>query len=123
MKKAISTTGTIVFKFDGLADLEFDATKVAPAMRARAEQHGWLARLGDAAAIPRTQPDGTVVTVTEQMRRDAVAELVTHYESGSVAWETKRASAPSPAIAALAAKKGWTYAEAEKFVADMLAGV
>lgn len=122
MKKAIKGN-TIVFTFgDGVPELVFDATRVARANRDYAEMHGWNGRLGDAAAIPREQKDGSVITVTEAMRREAVAELVTHYEGGAVEWNLKgspRTAAPNPAIAALAQALGKTYAEAEAHIANM----
>lgn len=112
---------TVVFKFDGLADYVFDTANVAPALRDYAEMHGWQARLGDNAAISRKQKDGTVITVTEQMRRDAVAQLGDHYMSGASVWNTARASAESAPIRALADKRGITYAEAEELVRKLAA--
>ncbi len=123
MKKAINGT-TITFSFDGGLDpIVFDATKAAAPLRAYAEMHGWQARLGDMAAIPRTQKDGTVITVTEQMRRDAVLAGVEHVESGTAAWEMKsapRAAPEAPAIRRLAdAKFEGDYTKAMAHVAEM----
>lgn len=118
MKKAI-VEGKITFTFDGLDPVVFDHEKVSEQMRDMAETHGWMQRLGDNAAISRKQKDGTVIDVTEQMRRDAVLELVNHYESGTTEWNLKTARGPSqnPTILAIAAKRGCTYAEAEAFLA------
>ena len=120
MKKAI-VDGKITFTFDGLDPVVFDHEKVSDKMRDAAETHGWLARLGDNAAISRKQKDGTIINVTEEMRRNAVLELVNHYESGTNDWNLKTAGkAPSqnPTILAIAGKRGISYAEAEAFLAN-----
>ena len=125
MKKVISGK-TLTFTFDdGVAPLVFDATKVNASNREYAEMHGWQARLGDSAAISRKQPDGSIITVTEQMRRDAISPLVAHYEdSANYSWDTKRASPQIPALIELAKKLGKTYAEVEEMlVADALAKI
>lgn len=106
----------VVFKFDGEADYVFDATRAERGMRDYAELHGWQARLGDNAAISRKQKDGTIITVTEKMRRDAVATLGDYYMGGATAWNSGRASAESAPIRALADSRGITYAEAEELV-------
>jgi len=115
MKKQIS--GTIVtFTFDGLDSVMFDATKVSAPNRAYAEMHGWQARIGDNAAIARKDKNGNVVTVTEAMRREAVLELVNHYQSDSTDWTVRggtRAAPQNPTILAIAAKLGLTYEQAE----------
>lgn len=114
----VNTTGTtIAFTFDGLEPLQFDATKAAAELRAYAEMHGWEARLRDNAAISRKQKDGTVIDVTEQMRREAVAELITHYESGATVWNVKAKVAENPSIRKLAdAKFAGDYAKAQQYL-------
>lgn len=123
MKKLpITSAVSITFTFDGLAPVVFDASKAAAPMRHHAEMHGWQARIGDNAAIARKAADGSIINVTEQMRRDAVVELVEHYESASEQWAI-RASASvkqNPHIAAIAAKRGCTYAEAEAWFNEKL---
>lgn len=120
MKKAI-IEGKITFTFDGLEPVVFDHEKVSDKMRDAAETHGWMARLGDNAAISRKQKDGTVIDVTEAMRRDAVLELVNHYESGTEEWNLKTAAGPreNKFIRDLATRKGITYQEAEAIVASL----
>ena len=131
MKKTIEN-GKVVFTFEpampgGIAPeaVVFDPQRAHTANRAYAELHGWAARIGDSAAIPRKQADGSVLNVTEAMRRAAVVEIVEHYYSGSERWElrdagAKRAPAQNATIAAIAAKRGTTYAEAEAYVAAKL---
>ncbi len=65
------------------------------------------------AAIARKQKDGTVITVTEAMRRDAVLEMVTHLH-GNTDWNMRKSASPKidPNIQAIADKRGTTYAEA-----------
>lgn len=129
MKKAISKTvpTQILFTFDGLGPIVFDATKVSRTCRAHAEMHGWLARIGDAAALSRKQADGTVVQITEAMRQEEVLAIVAHYESGGDSWTMgARAQAPNPFFIKLAEQRGCTVAEAaawyqEKLLADMQA--
>lgn len=118
MKKTINAT-TVVFAFDGLDSVTFDATKASAANRAYAEMHGWQARIGDNAALSRKQADGTIVTITEAMRREAVVELVAFYEAGGAEWATRAGAVPkqNPMILAIATKRGVTYAEAEALVA------
>jgi hypothetical protein len=126
MKKAIIGTGinaAIQFTFDGLDGINFNPMHgTSPAVREYAMLHGFMQRLGDAAAISRTQKDGTVITVTEEMRRNAVLELVTHYESGSESWTTTAAKQPkqNAAILAFATKHGLDYAAAEAKIANMM---
>jgi hypothetical protein len=120
MKKAI-VGNTVQFTFDGLDGVIFDADKAHDAVRAYAMMHGFMQRLGDNAAISRTQKDGTVITVTEQMRRDAVMELVNHYESGTENWNlavSSKAPKQNAAILALSAQIGKTYAETEAAMAN-----
>ena len=112
MKKAI--VGNLVrFTFDdGVEALTFDCTKMSGANRAYAIPFAMCHRLGDAAALSRSDKDGNVRNITEAMRRDAVAELAAHYESGSDQWETRTARAPmqNPVWLAIAAKRGVDYA-------------
>lgn len=125
MKKAI--VGSVVrFTFDGAEPLEFDATKAGAANRAYAEMHGWMARLGDAAALSRKDPKtGVVTTITELARRAEIAALIDHYYNPASEWNMKvKAQAPNPFFLKLAESRGCTYAEAqtwyqEKLIADM----
>lgn len=122
MKKAIEG-GKCVFTFDGLDAVVLDVAKASATVRDHAMMHGFLARIGDNAALSRKQKDGSVVVITEAMRREAVAELVGHYESGTESWETRtvRVAVQNPRIVAIAQKRGCTYAEAEAWFAAKLA--
>lgn len=112
----------ITFTFDGLDSVVFDATAAA-AHAERAMMHGFEQKIRDNAAISRKQKDGTVITVTEAMRRDAVLEMATHLTT-SADWNM-RASATvkqNPVFAAIASKLGITYDEAmAKVQAEYLA--
>ena len=111
MKKSI--VGNLVkFTFeDNVPPLTFDCTKMSGANRAYAIPFGMCHRLGDAAALSRTDKDGNVRTITEAMRRDAVAEVAAHYESGAEAWELKtvRAAARNAVWEQMAVKRGVEY--------------
>ncbi len=119
MKKQIDAVAqTVTFSFDeGLDTITLSMRKVSPAVATYAMLHGFAARVGDNAAIAKKQADGSVITVTEEMRRNAVKELVDHYESGSAEWNTgRKAAALNPAILALAEKLGKSYAEAQAYI-------
>ena len=121
MKKLPPVGTTLIFEFDeGLASIVFDVAKVSATVRERAMFHGFSARIGDNAAIARKQKDGSVIVVTEEMRRDAVLELVTHYESGAENWDVKRGPVENPMIRAWAVKLGGTYAQAEQHLKELL---
>ena len=128
MKKIIDATrGRVTFTFDeasGLPALEFDPSRAHSANQSYAAYHGWMARLGDMAAISREQKqaDGSVktITVTEAMRREAIETGIKHYYSGSPDWDFRgtRIATPNPTILALSVKLGKTYEETEAFLAD-----
>lgn len=115
MKKTISINAqSVTFSFDGFAAVTLAMADVTPENARYAMLHGFAARIGDNAAIQKSVENN--FTVTEFMRREAVLELVQHYTSGSVEWNTKvaeRKPAQNPTILAIAAKMGLTYTEAE----------
>lgn len=129
MKKQINIESqTIQFTFDGLDPVVFHIEKCSDACLEYAQYHGFQARIGDNAAIARKDKAGNIVTVTEAMRRDAVLELVNHYESGTADWAIKgtRAAPQNPVFLDIAARRGCTYEEAmawyqERMVAEMQA--
>ena len=124
MKKSI--VGNLVkFTFDeGVLPLTFDCTKMSGANRAYAIPFGMCHRLGDMAAIPKSDKDGNVRVVTEAMRREEVAAGAAHYESGSDDWNLKASARPqaqNPTWLAIATKRGVSYdvVAAEKAAADL----
>ena len=131
MKKVINAqANTVTFTFDGLEPVVFNAGNVSTNMHQYAALHGFSARIGDNAARSRKQPDGSIVNVTEAMRRADVEELVKHYESGTEQWElrTARVAPQNATILAIASKLGLTYAEAEaevsrRMLAEMVSDV
>lgn len=121
MKKVINESSrTITFSFEGgLAPVVFEVAKASATNRDYAVLHGFAARIGDNAAIAKSKENN--FTVTEAMRREAVLELVNHYESGAEAWNVKasaKAPAQNPVIAQIAAKLGITYEAAQAKVAE-----
>lgn len=117
MKKSIE--GALVkFTFEeGVPELVFDVNTMSAENMDYAIPFGMCHRLGDMAAIPRK--DGLVVT--EQMRHDAIKAGMDHYASGTKEWNMKggtRAAPQNPVIQAIAAKRGCTYVEAEKFLQE-----
>lgn len=115
--------GKLVFTFDGLEPVVFDPA-AATVSKEDAMMHGFEQKIRDNAAIPRKQKDGSIITVTEAMRRDAVQEMVTHLCT-STTWNMAartKAAPQNPTILAIAAKRGCTYAEAEAFIAEQMLG-
>ena len=126
MKKSInSSMQTVTFTFDGLAPVVFNPGLANVETRQYAMLHGFCARIGDNAAIQKSADNGYVVT--ELMRREAVLELVTHYESGTENWNVKQAARSvklNPAILKLAEALGLTYEETQaKLVEDAMAAL
>ena len=119
MKKAIE--GALVkFTFDdNVPELVFDVNSMSAENMDYAIPFGMCHRLGDMAAIPRT--DGLIVT--EQMRHDAIKAGMAHYaDVNQKEWNMKggtRAAPQNPAIAKLAAAKGITYEAAQEYVANL----
>jgi hypothetical protein len=114
----------IDFMFDDGAEhvLTFDADRVHSALHNEAEMYGWNTRLTRAGALSTKDSKGNARVVTEAMRRDAVKTLMEHYHGGADTWSMKvSACAPgeNPAIQALAAAMGLTYAQAELKIQDM----
>lgn len=127
MKKSIgknadgSWNGLVHFTFDdGVEGVTFDSGKASAECEQGALAHGWLARLGDSAALSRSIKGGGVRDITEAMRQAEVKALAAHYESGTTQWEMRsgiRAAPQNPTILAIAAKMGVSYVEAEAEVA------
>lgn len=127
MKKSVSNSG-VTFTFDGgLEPVAFDINKASEANRTFAAAFGFGHRIGDHAAISRNGPNGSIITVTEEMRRNAVLEMVAHLESGTENWDMAkgtRAPVQNPVFVAIATKLGITYDEAmakvqAQFLAEM----
>ena len=126
MKLTKMENAAIVFEFDGLEAVTCDPAKLSEAAREVAMLMGIQAKIRDAAALSRKQPDGSVIEITEAMRRAEAVAMRDHLESGG-AWNVRVAAAPkqNAAILALATALGKTYAETELamstgIIADML---
>lgn len=119
MKLTKMAADAIVFSFDGLADVVCDPRKLTEAQRQTAMLMGIQAKIRDNAALSRKQKDGTIVTITEAMRREEAVAMRDHLESGGD-WNARTAAAPkqNAAILALATALGKTYAETEAFIAS-----
>ncbi len=79
--------------------------------------HGALAKLGDSAAISKSEENK--FTVTEAMRREAILSMHRQLMAGD--WNAKKGAGPKlhPSIVKLAAKWGCTYEEAEIKIAAL----
>lgn len=126
MKKSIE--GNLVkFTFnEGVEPLVFDCEKMSDSARLYAISVGMSHRLGDLAAIPKSEANN--FRVTEAMRREAIAEGATHYEGGvevdfatGAGWNLKASTRKAPqnqAILKLAARLGVSYQQAEEAIAN-----
>ena len=129
MKKTINTQDrSVTFTFDGYQDKDGNVVNVAlapvtlqtngvnQANAMYAMLHGFAARIGDNAAIPKTAENN--FTVTESMRRAEVEAMVNFYSNAeNVEWNQRVAAGPkkavfNPAIQAIAERRGTTYEEA-----------
>jgi hypothetical protein len=124
MKKIINVAArSVTFTFDDLPDVTMHAERMSAANYDYAVLHGLSARIGDAAAIPKSAENG--FKVTESMRREEVAAMVTHYERPEcVEWNLRvgtRAPKQNARIAELAEALGLTYEETQaKLVEDAM---
>lgn len=118
MKKTINQlNGLVEFVFEGdLPKVTLVAADLNAVVREHALLHGLSQKIGDAAAISKSEENG--YTVTEAMRRDAVVQMIAQLTAGD--WNAKtRAPVRHPSIVKLAAKWGCTYEEAEIKIASL----
>lgn len=78
----------VKFSVKGAGELALDVAKVHVANRARAELHGFVQRISDAAAMARDSKTGA--SATPQEKFEAMKRLVEHYQSGSEEWSPAR---------------------------------
>lgn len=78
----------VKFSVKGAGELILDVTQVHAANRARAELHGFVQRISDAAAMARDSKTGA--SATPQQKFEAMKRLVEHYGSGSEEWSPAR---------------------------------
>lgn len=84
----------IIFTVQGEGELTLDLTRVAQANRRRAETHGWVQRISDAAALPFNKAEGRYATPAEKM--EAMRALVEHYHEGGADWARRAAGGGAP---------------------------
>jgi hypothetical protein len=82
------TKRTLTFTIPGVADpLVLRLDSVSESCRTYAVYHGLGARIGDAAAIARSERDGKSASAQEKWQ--AMSTLVEHYNSGAEGWSPK----------------------------------
>lgn len=74
-----------------VGETALDLTKVHESLHRRAEIHGWIQRISDAAAISRNPETGQPATATDKL--NAMARLVDHYMTGTSDWSPTRSRA------------------------------
>lgn len=79
----------ITFTVRGAGKAVFDTARASEACRERAQMHGWVQRISDAAAQARDPETGASASPTEKLA--AMARLVEHYESGVEEWALRAA--------------------------------
>lgn len=84
--------GILRFVVKGAGDLYYDKSKAHPDNRAHAEDHGWIQRISDSAALSRNPENGQAATPAEKL--EAMKRLVAHYESGTPEWSRVREAGP-----------------------------
>ena len=117
---ALNADGSITFAVLGVGALQFRPHMVAEANRRRAEYHGWIQRIVDAAAIGVTDSEGNVIPRDQRtrMKYHAMNEIIVHYESGSEEWSRVGTGGgqKSITIEAIARVLDIEYAEALEYV-------
>lgn len=112
MKKTIDVAArTVTFTFDGgLAPVTLGLDQVSADVQLHAALHGLSQKIGDNAAISKSEENNW--TVTEAMRQTAVDAMIGQLIAGD--WNTKSRATPKQdkSILAIAAKRGCTYDEA-----------
>lgn len=76
------------FSVKDAGELVLDVSKVHVANCQRAELHGFVQRISDAAAMARDSKTGA--SATPQQKYEAMKKLVEHYHTGSVEWSPAR---------------------------------
>lgn len=74
-----------------IGETSLDLTKVHDGLHRRAEIHGWIQRISDAAAISRNPETGLPATAGDKL--SAMDRLVQHYMSGTGDWSPVRSRA------------------------------
>lgn len=88
--------GAIIFTVRDVGELTLDLSRIAQANRQRAEVHGWVQRISDAAAIPFNKEEGRYATAQEKF--EAMAALVEHYHGGGVEWARRATGGGAPRV-------------------------
>jgi hypothetical protein len=123
MKKSIDAVAqTVTFTFDGAEPVVFKASSTNEANRQYAILHGFSARIGDSAAMYKTEPE----------RRAAIVGMVEHYAKPDAEWNVTKsgtkAAPQNPVVLEIAGRLGMTYEAAlvhmaQKFLADAMANM
>ena len=117
MKKLINLkTQSVTFTFEGLEPITLGLAGISEDTITHATLHGLSQKIGDNAAISKSEENGW--TVTEEMRRGAVMEMMEQLKT--VGWNAAARTRKAPQNAtflAIAAKRGCSYEEAEAWVA------
>lgn len=83
----VDDEGVITIDVIGADSVVFDPRKVDPAMRVRAERHGWLQRLMDGAALSRDPDTGRPATPAAKQAR--IQSIADHYLNGATDWNMR----------------------------------
>lgn len=88
--------GLLQFEVLGAGSFTFNPSAAHADCRARAEVHGWVQRISDAAAISRTDKDGGIIPAADlaRMKYEAMEALRDHYESGTAEWSRVASAGP-----------------------------
>lgn len=82
-------SATIHFSVKGAGALELKLTSISTQNRLKAQIHGFVQRISDAAAMARDSKTGA--SASPQQKYEAMKRLCEHYASGAVEWSPVRA--------------------------------
>lgn len=88
--------GALIFTVRDVGELTLELGRIAQANRQRAEVHGWVQRISDAAALPFNKEEGRYATALEKF--EAMRGLVEHYHGGGAEWSRKAQANGGPRV-------------------------
>ncbi len=102
-------SGMIQFTVRDAGQFLFNPSKAHESLRDRAEVHGWIQRISDAAAMSRDEATGKPATPAEKLAR--MLALKEHYESGTETWNRAGGAGTGQSIVILAVQRVMGLAE------------
>lgn len=102
-------SGMIRFTVRDAGTFDFNPSKAHESLRDRAEVHGWIQRISDAAAMSRDEATGKPASPADKLAR--MVALKEHYESGTEQWARSGGAGTGQSIVILAVQRVMGLAE------------